>query len=270
LSDFGLRDDFVGLCKGVLLSISPDASVVDLTHEVPGFGVSAGAEILAHATRYMPEQTVYLAVVDPGVGTSRRGLALASRGGAHLVGPDNGLLLPAADALGGVERAVSLTAPEYRLHPVSPTFHGRDVFAPAAAHLSAGLPVERLGEPVEPGSLVRVEPPGVSRGAGGALVATVVDVDRYGNARLSVHEDEAGLSFGASLRVEVDDSGAMPALYAETFGATQAGDLAVVPDSHRRLSLAINRGNAARALSLGVGSRVRIAPDEAHASPVRS
>jgi len=260
LSDFGLRDDFVGLCKGVIYAISPGATVIDLTHYVPGFGITAGAEILAHATRYMPPNAVYLAVVDPGVGTERRGLALTARSGAHLVGPDNGLLLPAADALGGVEGAVSLTNPDYHLLPISPTFHGRDVFAPAAAQLSAGLDPAALGDEVDPAYLVRVRPPGVTREGDGTLVAQVIDIDRYGNARLSVYQEEADLDFGTPLKVEVDGSGAMPALYTRTFGSTKAGDLVIVPDSHRNLSLAINRGNAARALSLAVGSRVRLWP----------
>jgi S-adenosylmethionine hydrolase len=260
LSDFGLRDDFVGLCKGVILSLSPDAAVIDLTHYVPGFGVESGAETLAHAARYMPQDTVYLAVVDPGVGTERRGLALATRSGGHLVGPDNGLLLPAADSLGGVARAVSLTNPEYHLTPVSPTFHGRDVFAPAAARLSAGLDPGLLGDEVDPQTLVRVEPAGVVHEDEDTFVATIVDIDRYGNARLSVGDEEAGFEFGAPLEVEVDDGGAMPARYVRTFGSSRAGDLVVVLDSRRRLALAINRGNAARALSLALGGRVRLSP----------
>jgi S-adenosylmethionine hydrolase len=261
LSDFGLRDDFVGLCKGVILSLSPTTAVVDLTHEVPGFGIAAGAEALAHATRYMPADAVYLAVVDPGVGTERRGLSLAARSGAHLVGPDNGLLLPAAEALGGIAGAVSLTNAEYHLKPVAPTFHGRDVFAPAAARLSAGLDHERLGEAVDPADLVRVEVAGVSREAGGAFLAVVVDVDRYGNARLSVEQDEAEFGFGAKLAVEIQgDPGTMRARYVETFGSSGPGDLVVVPDSLRRLSLAVNLGNAAQSLSLAVGDRVRLSP----------
>ncbi len=156
LSDFGLGDDFVGLCKGVMLRIAPGATVIDLTHEVPGFGVEAGAEILEHATRYMPEDIVYLAVVDPGVGTERHALALRTAHGAFLVGPDNGLLTPAAEALGGISHAVALTNADYHLRPVSHTFHGRDIFSPAAAHLASGLDLRQLGEPVVPTSLVRV------------------------------------------------------------------------------------------------------------------
>ena len=254
LSDFGLGDDFVGLCKGVILRVAPGASVIDLSHEVPGFGIQAGAEILEHATGYMPEDTVYLAVVDPGVGTKRRALALATSGGASLVGPDNGLLVPAAEALGGVTRAVSLTNRQYQVLPVSNTFHGRDIFAPAAAHLAAGLDLAKLGDPVAPRSLARVDLPGAQE-RDGAILATILGVDRYGNARLSVGQEEAGFGFGTTLEVEAGEGG-MAARYVETFGSAKAGDLIVVPDSHRRLSLCVNRGNAARALSLEAGDRV--------------
>ena len=254
LSDFGLGDDFVGLCKGVISRVAPGAGVIDLSHDVPGFGIEAGAEILEHATGYMPEDAVYLAVVDPGVGTERRGLALETVRGTFLVGPDNGLLVPAAEAMGGVADAVSLTNPEYQVLPVSNTFHGRDVFAPAAAHLAAGRELVELGGRVDPTSLVRVELPGAER-VDGYISATILGIDRYGNARLSAHQDEAGFGFGTILEIQAGE-GTMTVCYSETFGSSKAGDLIVVPDSHRRLSLCVNRGNASRALSLKVGERV--------------
>jgi S-adenosylmethionine hydrolase len=264
LSDFGLGDDFVGLCKGVILRAAPDVTIVDLTHEVPGFGIEAGAEILAHATRYMPEDAVYLAVVDPGVGTERRAVALSTEGGGCLVGPDNGLLLPAADFLGGVAEAVLLTNPDFHVHPVSATFHGRDVFSPAAAHLAAGGDLRELGDGVDPAYLIRVELPGTQRLDGGAVAVTVVGVDRYGNARLSAAQDGAGFGFGALLEIDTGDApdSGMLVRYVETFGSSKAGDLVLVPDSHRRLSLCVNRGNAARALSLRAGDPVLLTPIE--------
>ncbi len=253
LSDFGLADDFVGTCKGVMLSIAPGVTVVDLTHEVPGFGVEAGAEILQHATRYMPEDAIYLAVVDPGVGTERRALALRTGSGALMVGPDNGLLVPAASSLGGVSEVVLLTNGRYHVHPVSSTFHGRDVFAPAAAHLAFGVGLAELGEVADPSSLVRFSlPDAEERGAAEGLVVRIIAIDRYGNARLSVMQEESGLQYGADLRVDAGD-GKMPVRYVETFGSAKAGELVLVPDSHWRLSLAVNKGNAARALKLKVG-----------------
>jgi S-adenosyl-L-methionine hydrolase (adenosine-forming) len=258
LSDFGLGEDFVGLCKGVILRIAPKAAVIDLTHEVPGFAVEAGAEILEHATRYMPEDTVYLAIVDPGVGTERRALALSTTDGALLVGPDNGLLIPAADSLGGIKSAVSLTNADFHLRPVSNTFHGRDIFSPAAARLAMGLNPARLGEVVDPASLARIELPGIERESANTLVASIISVDRYGNARLSATTEETGFRFGALLRVEAGERGEMLVRYVETFGHSKVGDLVLVPDSHQRLGLSVNKGHAARALALKMGDRVRL------------
>jgi S-adenosylmethionine hydrolase len=264
LSDFGLADDFVGTCKGVMLGIAPGVAVVDLTHEVPGFEIEAGAEILQHATRYMPEDTVYLAVVDPGVGTERRALALRVGSGALLVGPDNGILIPAAEALGGISEAVLLTNGRYHVHPVSNTFHGRDVFSPVAAHLAAGVQLSELGEAVEPSSLARFEEAGGEEvGDDEAVTAHIISVDRYGNARLSISQEEWGLEYGVTVGADVGE-GEMDVRYLETFGSARTGELVLVPDSHWRLSLAINKGNAARALGLKLGGKVRIGPREGH------
>jgi len=259
LSDFGLADDFAGTCKGVMLRIAPGVSIVDLTHEVPGFGVETGAEILQHATRYMPVDAVYLAVVDPGVGTERRGIALRSGSGALLVGPDNGLLIAAAESLRGVSRACALTEERFHLHPVSNTFHGRDVFAPVAAHLAAGVGLSDLGEPVDPSSLVRLGQAGVLEDEGGGFVTRIISIDRFGNARLSLLQEESGLEYGEALTVDTGD-GEMSVRYVETFGSAKAGELVLVPDSHWRLSLAINKGSAAQALALGAGGKVRLIP----------
>jgi S-adenosylmethionine hydrolase len=260
LSDFGLADDFVGTCKGVMLSIAPGATIVDLTHDVPGFEVGLGAEILEHASRYMPGDAIYLAVVDPGVGTERRALALQAEKGAFLVGPDNGLLVPAAEALGGISEVVVLTNGRYHVHPVSNTFHGRDVFSPAAAHLAAGVELSELGEAADPSSLVRLSLPGAEeRDAGEGVSAWIISIDRYGNARLSITQEESELEYGDALGVDIGD-GEMSVRYLETFGSAKAGELVLVPDSHWRLSLAINKGNAAHALSLKVGGKVRMTP----------
>lgn len=256
LSDFGLADDFVGTCKGVMLRISPGVSIVDLTHQVPSFGVEIGSEVLEHATRYMPGDAVYLAVVDPGVGTDRRAVALRSGSGALLVGPDNGLLIPATESMGGVSEAVLLTNSDYHLHPVSSTFHGRDIFAPAAAYLASGAEIADLGETVAPGSLVTLNAPGAEMSRDGRkMKVKILDIDRYGNVRLSVLQRESSLQYGDALTVDAGD-GDMSVRYLETFGAAKPGELILVPDSHWRLSLAINTGNAAHALALKVGATV--------------
>ena len=257
LSDFGLTDDFVGTCKGVMLGLTPGLAIVDLTHDVPGFAVEVGAEILEHATRYMPADAVYLAVVDPGVGTERRSLALRTERDALLVGPDNGLLIHAADALGGVAEAVVLDNPDYHVHPVSNTFHGRDVFSPATAHLAAGTPLARLGRSHPPASLVRLEAPGDPGVPGETLEGGIISIDRFGNARLSISYEDSGLEYGEWLKIDAGD-GQMSVRYVETFGASKAGELVLVPDSHWRLSLCVNRGNASQALALKRGDRVRL------------
>ncbi len=257
LSDFGLADDFVGTCKGVMLGLAPGLTIVDLTHDVPSFAVEVGAEILEHATRYMPADAVYLAVVDPGVGTERRSVALRTERDALLVGPDNGLLIPAANALGGVAEAVVLDNPDYHVHPVSNTFHGRDVFSPATAQLASGTPLARLGRSHPPASLVRPEAPGDPGSPGEALEAGIISIDRFGNARLSIAYADSGLEYGDWLRIDAGD-GQMSVRYVETFGASKAGELVLVPDSHWRLSLCVNRGNASQALALRRGGRVRL------------
>lgn len=258
LSDFGLADDFVGTCKGVMLGIAPGLTVVDLTHDVPGFAVETAAEVLHHATRYMPEDAVYLAVVDPGVGTKRRALAVGTERGATLVGPDNGLLAPAADALGGAAEVFALTNPNYHVHPVSSTFHGRDVFSPAAAHLASGTDISELGEGVDPSEMVRLYP---AEGAAGPEdgSAGIISIDRYGNARLSFTQEDFDLRYGDTLKIDAGD-GPMSVRYVETFGSAKPGELILVPDSHWRLSLSINKGNAEHALALKVGGRVRLLP----------
>lgn len=257
LSDFGLANDFVGTCKGVMVKIAPDVTVIDLSHEVPSFDVGVGAEVLQHATQYMPPDAVYLAVVDPGVGTGRRGIAIRAENGSVLVGPDNGLLIPACDSMGGVSRAVELTNSQYHVRPVSNTFHGRDIFAPAAAHSAAGVDVAEFGGEVAPEDLVSLSVPGYKNVSDTAVKTKIIDVDRYGNARLSITQKEADLEYETSLKVDAGD-GDMPVRYLATFGDAQNGELILVPDSHWRLSLSINKGNAAQALALRRGNEVQL------------
>ena len=243
----------------MMLGVAPGLAIVDLTHDVPGFAVETGAEILEHATRYMPANSVYLAIVDPGVGTERRALAVRTERDALLVGPDNGLLVRAADALDRITEAVALDNPDYHVHPVSNTFHGRDVFAPAAAHLAAGTTLSELGTEVDPSSLVRPKEPESLAGSGETLEAGIISIDRFGNARLSLSYEDLGLKYGDWLRIDAGD-GQMSVRYVETFGSSKAGELMLVPDSHWRLSLSINRGNASQALALKLGDRVRLLP----------
>ena len=158
LSDFGTSDDFAGICHGVINLLCPDARVIHITHGIQPQAIGQGARVLAGAIHYLPVG-VHLAVVDPGVGSERRAVALRSGDGRHFVGPDNGLLIPAAESCGGVVEAVAITNPDIMLQPVSRTFHGRDVFAPAAARLASGVPLSELGPAIEPARLVRRSTP---------------------------------------------------------------------------------------------------------------
>jgi S-adenosylmethionine hydrolase len=258
ISDYGLPGELAGICRGVMASIAPGVSIIDVTHSIPKFDVVRGAETLRHATGYMPEDAVYLAVIDPDDKPVRREIAAETGSGAYLVGPDNGLLLPAAEALGGVSRAVSLTNREYHLRPVSHSFHGRDVFSPVAAHLAVGAGLDDLGEDVASASLSPIDFP-VARKDGDGLVAEIIDIDSFGNARLSATSRDLDLDYGTHVEVSVRDE-TMDATYVQTFGASDTGDLVLLTDSHWRLSLAVNRGNASRALLLSPGDGIRIEP----------
>jgi S-adenosyl-L-methionine hydrolase (adenosine-forming) len=256
LTDFGLQDDFVGTCHGVIATIAPDARVIDVTHGVRPGHVLQGALVLANTLPYMPAG-VHLAVVDPGVGGSRRALALRDGEGRLYVGPDNGLLLPAAERFGGVVEAHELANAEYSLQPVSRTFHGRDLFSPAAAHLAAGVELEKLGPPVGPEELVRLELPQLEVGQN-RLRAVAVMVDRFGNVALNLrreHLEHAELAAGA--RVELTCHGdRFYAVFARTFGDAPRGSLILYEDSYGSLALAVSRGSAAQLLRVEEGGEI--------------
>ena len=257
LSDFGLQDDFVGTCHGVIKRITPDAQIIDVTHGIPPQQVLQGALVLASTLPYMPIG-VHLAVVDPGVGSSRRPLALRDREGRHFVGPDNGLLVPAAD-LAGIESAHELANPEYALDTISRTFHGRDLFSPAAAHLARGVPVDELGPPLAPDALVRLDIPQPEIG-GNRIAGTVLYVDSFGNVALNVtREHVAGVGIVPGTQVELELGGErFYAVAARTFADARAGDIMLYEDSYRNMSVAISNGNAAEMLRARAGQSLRI------------
>jgi len=256
LTDFGLQDDFVGTCHGVIATIAPDAHVIDVTHGVRPGHVLQGALVLANTLPYMPAG-VHLAVVDPGVGGSRRALALRDGEGRLYVGPDNGLLLPAAERFGGVDQAHELANPEYSLQPVSRTFHGRDLFSPAAAHLAAGVALEELGPPVGPDELVRLEVPQPEVGHN-RIRAVVLAVDRFGNVGLNLRRDHlepAELAAGTRLELTCR-SERFYATFARTFGDAPRGSLIVYEDSYGSLALAVSHGSAAELLRVEEGGEI--------------
>jgi len=257
LSDYGLDDDFVGVCHGVIARIAPDVRVIDVTHGIARHDVRAGALVLRRALPYMPAG-VHLAVVDPEVGTKRRAIALrCAKEERLLVGPDNGLLMAAAAGFGGVVEAADVGRSPLRLQPLSMSFHGRDVFAPVAAHLAAGIPLGEVGEPLDPGELLELELPR-ARVEDGCVVAHVVQADRYGNVMLDVEHEElagSGLKLGHAVTVNGER-----ALYATTFADVPAGGLLLYEDGYRALSLAVNRGSALDALGLARDAEIQIAP----------
>ena len=257
-SDYGLEDHFVGVCHGVVARVAPAVRVLDVSHAVAAQDVRQGAVVLAQAMPYLP-RAVHLAVVDPGVGTGRGMVALAA-GGQLLVGPDNGLLLWAAEALGGVDRAHALENPAYRLARVSRTFHGRDVFAPAAAHLAAGVDPAELGPELDPGGLVRLERPAARVGRG-RVAGSVVAVDRFGNLALDLVRDDlarAGLAAGDPVELRVG-GGAHRLAFGDTFASVPAGELVLHEDSFGALAVAVNLGRAADRLGARPGDPVELA-----------
>ncbi|WP_308259343.1 SAM-dependent chlorinase/fluorinase [Pseudonocardia sp. H11422] len=254
-TDYGLDDGFVAACKGVIARIAPAARVIDISHTVPPQDVRRGATVLAQTVPYLPE-AVHLAVVDPGVGTARRGLALVAPDGV-LVGPDNGLLIPAAEALGGVRAAYELTDPGYRLPTVSATFHGRDVFAPAAAHLALGLGAAKLGPALDTTTLHRLPAP-VTTCSTGRLQTEVLSVDRFGNLQLAAGAADlaaAGLHSPAHLTLHTGTT-TVDLELATTFGDVPEGAVVAFVDSAGLVAVAVNGGAAARDLHLGPGACV--------------
>lgn len=261
LSDYGLSDDFVGVCHAVIAQTSPGARVIDLTHGVPRGDVRAGALILRSTLPYLPAGVV-LAVVDPGVGGERRAVALRARDGRAFVGPDNGLLSLAAAASGGVVAAVDIGRSGVVLEPVSATFHGRDIFAPVAAGLATGAALGDVGEAIDPAGLVVIELPRPEV-SDGALVAHAIYVDGFGNVQLDAGGDEArrsGLSPGRRVELELVGGRVAGAWYGRTFADVGAGELIMYEDSYARLAVAVNRGSAAARLGLAVDDELRITP----------
>jgi S-adenosyl-L-methionine hydrolase (adenosine-forming) len=260
LTDFGLEDGFVAACHGVAMGLAPGMPIIDITHLVPPGDVRRGAALLAQTVPVMPP-AVHVAVVDPGVGTTRRAVAVQA-GPGILVGPDNGLLSWAVSALGGSARAFLLTNDALWRKPVSPTFHGRDIFMPVAAHLATGTDVAEAGPEIDPADLVVLAPP-TSRMLDREAEGEVLSVDRFGNVQLSIPSAaaaELGISIGSSLVIRCNRR-ELSAPYLETFGSAAPGDLIAFTDSAGLISLAVSRGNAAERLSLPPGARVRIAAE---------
>jgi S-adenosylmethionine hydrolase len=259
LSDYGLEDEFVGVVHAVIAHECPTARVIDLSHGVPRQSVLAGALMLARALPYAPPG-VHLAVVDPEVGARRRAVALRTAlDDRLLVGPDNGLLLPAAERFGWVTEAVEISTSSWRLEPVSATFHGRDLFAPVAARLAAGEALADAGTPLDPDELVRLELPEPRKGRKkGQLVAHAMVIDGFGNVQLDARPADLE---EARLGHEVAVGNGHSARYLRTFADAALGELLLYEDATGMLALAVNGGWADKELGgLEPGDEVRLLP----------
>ncbi|HEY7735429.1 MAG TPA: SAM-dependent chlorinase/fluorinase [Candidatus Limnocylindrales bacterium] len=274
LTDFGSRDPSAAICRGVIWSIAPDARLLDISHEVAKYAIRDGALLLWCAIPYLPVGT-HMAVVDPGVGSDRRPIAIRVGRGDVLIGPDNGLLLPATERLGAITAVVELTNQAYRLPVVSPSFHGRDIFSPAAAHLALGVPLDAMGPSVDPASLVSlaipdpvVEP--------GRLRSAIVYRDTFGNAKFAgLRRDlEAALGPlvpGDRLVLQVAGHGTTPAAtiqlaWQQTFAGAGEGEPLAYEDSYGRVCLAVDRGNAVDRYGLVDDLEVTISRDHSTGS----
>jgi S-adenosylmethionine hydrolase len=270
LTDYGLDDEFVGVLKSVIRDLAPHAITIDLTHGIRPYDVRAGALALARAIPYVAEGVV-LAVVDPGVGTKRRAVAIEVADGAGvLVGPDNGLLAPAVAVAGGATRAAALDNPEYHLPAPGATFAGRDIFAPAAAHLCLGVDLDALGTAVDPALLT----PGMialPRHESDGLHCEVLWVDRFGNCQLNVGPDEvATVANGADVVTVAIDDERRAARIASTFAELRAGSVGLVLDSQGMYALALDQRSAAEELHIGQGDAVLLTAAEGDARAVTS
>jgi len=254
LSDFGAVDEFVGVCHAVIADIAPDVRIIDLAHQIPPHDIRAGALALARAVAYVP-RGVILAVVDPGVGTARRAVAVeVASGEGVFVGPDNGLLAHAVALTGGAERAVELTNDAFHLAAPGPTFAGRDVFAPVAAHLCLGVDLSELGPEIDTATML----PGIvplPRVEGEDIVAEVLWVDRYGNAQLNVDPDEI-VEWGdvVSIRFDGNVRTAQRVVTYDEIGSR----VGLLADAHGLLAICLARRSAADELALGSGTEVRL------------
>jgi S-adenosyl-L-methionine hydrolase (adenosine-forming) len=259
LTDYGLEDGFVAACHGVAARIAPHATIIDVTHLVPPGDIRRGAAVLAQTVPYLPP-AVHVAVVDPGVGTDRRGVAVQA-GRSVFVGPDNGLLSWAIAASGGAARAYQLTNRELWLEQVAATFHGRDIFMPVAAHLAADSEPPAAGDEIDVGDLVTLPAP--ERAVRGSTAeGEVLTVDRFGNIQLTITSSDAvaiGLRSGDAVLLQLGRR-QLTVPYRDMFGAVAAGELVAYADSAGLVSIAVNGGDAAQRLGLPPGARVSMAP----------
>lgn len=254
LTDFGLRDGYVGVMKAVALGIAADARIVDISHDIAPQDIEMGSWTLGMTWRYFPAGSVLVCVVDPGVGSERHALALAA-GGRYFVGPDNGLFTHVL-AQSPADGCVALTNTQYHLPGASATFHGRDIFAPCGAHLLAGVALDALGDPLDPATLTRLPIPITPSWKGDTLVGRVAHVDHFGNLISDIPLTRSDVLLASGMRIEV--GGRVIARAATHFAAGPADEPFALRDSSGALAIAIRDGSAAAALGVGRGAVVRV------------
>jgi len=261
VTDFGYRDPYVGVMKGVIKSINPGAEVIDLTHGISRHNILEAAVTLLVSARYFPPETIFVTVVDPGVGSERRAVVVETSN-YILVGPDNGCLSLLA-LRDGVKRVFDVSNSKYRLGDVSYTFHGRDVFAPIAAWISLGIPLEEIGVEVDASSLERIviEPPRLKEAGG--VECSVLYIDVYGNVMTNVDREvlrEAGFREGEQLYIVTPGGGKHKCTFVKSFSMVKPGELACYVNSWGFLEIAVFMGDASKTMNVSQGSRLTIAP----------
>ena len=259
-TDYGVRDPYAGILKGVISSIAPSAIVIDLVHEVEPFDIAGASYILATSYKEFPEGTVHVAIVDPGVGSSRKPIAIATRN-YYFVGPDNGVLIPAAER-DGIELVINLDREEYHRKPVSATFHGRDIFAPAAAYIVKGVPFERLGSPVRVEELARSPIEFICVKEKGRVRTRVIHVDRFGNLITSCTYDEfdraLGIPIGARVIIRARSGESYRATYRESFSLVRAGEIVIYRGGLGFIEVGVHMGSLYKLTGLKRGDELTI------------
>lgn len=260
ISDFGLGDTWVGVCHAYIIRACPQARIVDLSHDVPPFDLRKGAAVAAAGVHQLPD-AIHLVVVDPGVGGGRRDLCVVARNGTRLVGPDNGVLLPAAERVGGIANAYAIDPEKVEAGGPLPTFHARDVLAPAAAALSCGVDPSSLGEPVDIGGLAPA-PFGLATRHDSSVTAEVIDCDRYGSLRFAVPGEQVaalGLDSASTLEIAVGHH-SLHVPFGRTFSDVAPGEPVLLVDSSGWLTLALNMDNAADRYGVEPGTMAHLRP----------
>ncbi len=256
-SDFGKQTQGIGNMEGAICKINPDARVIHLMHGIPGFDILSAARTM-ETVRFMPVG-FHVCVVDPGVGTDRKGIIVKTGRGDFLIGPDNGCLMTAPRLLGGIERIVEISNEKYMITPVSPIFHGRHVFSPAAAHLSLGVPMEEFGRELKPGKCVKA-PYGEALVRDGQIDARVIHVNHFGSVHLNIlHEEWDRLGLKPGDMVEMDMAGRkLVVAFANTFGEVGEGEALIMKDDYSRIEAAVNMGSFIEKHNLNVGDMVTV------------